>query len=698
MIVGPRTRAGFIVAFALVTVVIRAVALDRLVTPDESRWLGRSANFYQALATKDFASTYQFVHPGVPVMWLGTLGFLWAYPSYVNDVPGQIEPVSAPIEPILLEHGHDPRDMLIAARMAKLAGEVIVLAVAFALGIRLLGLGPATLGFCLASFDPFALAHGRLLHIDSMASAFTILSLIAVGCYLFHGRQRRDLIVSGAAAAFAWLTRSPALILAPYTALLLAMGLWPTIAARRFPGLGALWSAVRPLLVWSSVGLAVTVVVWPALWVAPTEILRQVFGWAIHAAQDGHEEALFFNGQIYTGDPGWSFYPVTYLWRASPITLIGLLAVVVGFVAPRTRLVTPVLRGPILGLGLFAVMFMLFMSLGDKKFDRYVLPSYLPLDVVAGVGWFGVASVVYQRGTRTAQFAGATLAGAVILVQIGLTATAYPYYLSYYNPLLGGVSQATNVMLVGWGEGLDQAADFIKDNAETERPDWPPLVRTTTWPAPIDYFLPMPTERVSSQSGMAGVLEWIDTDYLVTYIAQWQRNRGAAELLAFLDSQTPAHTVTLQGIDYARVYDLTTLPLPDYLLRDHPCAVDFGRRTRQVRFVAARGLDTPQQPESLVEVTTYFTTIVPTADNFRVRLRLIADDGGVVAKAEHLLVPAHNPGMVSTARLAVQVAATAPPGPYAFELSIRQDGDGKIMPGYDTQTGESLGPRVGLEC
>jgi hypothetical protein len=198
---------------------------------------------------------------------------------------------------------------------------------------------------------------------------------------------------------------------------------------------------------------------------------------------------------------------------------------------------------------------------------------------------------------------------------------------------------------------------------------------------------------------MAGVLEWIDTDYLVTYIAQWQRNRGGADFLgAFLDRQEPVYTVTLQGADYSRVYDLTTLALPDYLLRDHPCAVDFGRQTRRVRFVAAKGLDTPLQAGSLVEVTTYFTTLAPSANEYRVRLRLITEDGRVAAKSEQPLVPARKAGKATAVRLSVRLAASPPPGPYAFELSIRQDGGGNVMPGYDTQTGESLGSRVRLQC
>ena len=67
----------------------RVLALDAFVTPDERKWLARSANFYQAISHGDLANTFQREHPGVTVMWAGMLGFLGEYPNYANVSPGQ---------------------------------------------------------------------------------------------------------------------------------------------------------------------------------------------------------------------------------------------------------------------------------------------------------------------------------------------------------------------------------------------------------------------------------------------------------------------------------------------------------------------------------------------------------------------------------------------------------------------------------
>jgi hypothetical protein len=44
----------------------------------------------------------------------------------------------------------------------------------------------------------------------------------------------------------------------------------------------------------------------------------------------------------------------------------------------------------------------------------------------------------------------------------------FPYYLSYYNPLMGGPRKAPQVMQIGWGEGLDQAGRYLDRNPSPE--------------------------------------------------------------------------------------------------------------------------------------------------------------------------------------------------------------------------------------
>ncbi|MFN8458472.1 MAG: hypothetical protein U0401_28100 [Anaerolineae bacterium] len=49
----------------------------------------------------------------------------------------------------------------------------------------------------------------------------------------------------------------------------------------------------------------------------------------------------------------------------------------------------------------------------------------------------------------------------MMVLQLVFAILAAPYYLTYYNPFLGGVQEAAQQVPVGWGEGLEQAAHFL---------------------------------------------------------------------------------------------------------------------------------------------------------------------------------------------------------------------------------------------
>ncbi|MCK4977472.1 MAG: hypothetical protein KAS36_11130, partial [Anaerolineales bacterium] len=136
-----------ILGLLLITIALwlpRGLELNRFVTPDESKWLTRSANFYVALAKGDFADTYQKEHPGVTVMWAETAGFLWRFPGYVTERPGQHDRPQK-FKRFLEHRGYDDVPMLLleAGRTFIVLGNVIVLTLAFLAAIKLIGLLPS---------------------------------------------------------------------------------------------------------------------------------------------------------------------------------------------------------------------------------------------------------------------------------------------------------------------------------------------------------------------------------------------------------------------------------------------------------------------------------------------------------------------------------------------------------------------------
>jgi 4-amino-4-deoxy-L-arabinose transferase-like glycosyltransferase len=459
-------------------------------------------------------------------------------------------------------HGHDPVDVLAAGRTIVVLGITIVLAIAFLEAVRLTGLWAALLGLLLVASDPFHIALSRVLHVDALMSSLMLLSLLAFLNYVYTGRRGRDLVISAVAAGLAWLTKAPAFFLIPFVGALLLFELWQRSRSREgLPAEYMRWAA-RSLGTWGAVGLLVFVLLWPAMWVDPINSLRAIAGQAIGYARSGHTEApLFFNGAIVQGDPGLHFYPITYLWRTTPIVLVGLVLAAVALAIPRERLLERSHRRTAAVLVLFTVLFTLMMSLGAKKFDRYLLPVYAPLDLVAATGWLAAARWLQRRSRGLARAGAPALAGLAVAGQVGTVLPAFPYYFSYYNPLLGGTKKAPQVMMIGWGEGLDQAARYLNTmpNAEHLR------AATWFWNGTFSYFFLGESLPGRFTPDTVSVRQWLSSDYCVIYINQRQRGRLPRELLDYVDRLEPVKVVRIQGLDYARIYDVRAAPFPAHL-------------------------------------------------------------------------------------------------------------------------------------
>jgi hypothetical protein len=541
----------------------RGIALDRLVTPDETRWTTRAANFYYALARRDFANTYQWNHPGVIPMWAGTLAFLYYYPAYRDQATGQLNWWHEDVGTFLSDRGYDPLRLLVIARLNMVVLITLAMLAAFLAASQLFGFWPAVLGFLFIAVDPFHIALSRLLHVDGTVSSLMLLALLAFLSYLYRGRQWRYLFLSGTAAGLAWLTKSPALFLIPFIGLLVVLELvekwWHQ---KRLSGKDV-WQAVFPLVLWGGTGMVVFVIFWPAMWAEPVSTLRTVLGAMLGYAAQGHESPLYFNGQVYTGDPGAHFYPITYLWRSTPAVLLGLLLALLLLVIQKSRLINSTHRRPLAMLLCFTVMFTLFMTLGAKKFDRYLLPIYPALDLVAGVGWFTAANAILQRSPmRLMQVVVPLLLLMPLAAQGTWAVLSYPYYLSYYNPLMGGTPRAPKVMIVGWGEGLDQAAHFLNrqpDAAERQ-------VATGVWANTLSYFYKGPVLETRFEAGSTRIEEWTGSDYYLVYINQEQRERVSHDVVEYFAALTPIHVIRINGLDYVYIYEIRGLPPPDFML------------------------------------------------------------------------------------------------------------------------------------
>jgi len=525
---------------------LRVTGLQRFIANDEMRWTCRSIQFREALRERDWAGTFRVGHPGVVTTWLGAAfiprGQAQAEDSCrVSEGGMELDRVGTTPEERTRRIA-DLGQLLFDGRVGVSLFTTLCLAAIYPLMRLSFGPRVAVLGLGLIALDPFYLALSRVLHVDAVLASLMVVSMLAIVAALCRSGPRagrlRLLALSGIAGGLAMLQKSPALFLMPWTALLLAAYAWREGVHRR-----ALIRAGRDLAVWTLVVVVVYVALWPAMWADPLGTIERVVDKAIGYAEEGHEAGNYFLGTPVQ-NPGWGYYPVATLFRMSPLVLIGLIGALCWLARDREP-GKP--RSELAALLLYIVLFGAFMSLGAKKFDRYLLPVFPALGIVAAVGLLDLAKGLRRRLTTSASrpvSLYAPLFLIVVLVQGALALPHYPHYLTYYNPLLGGLAGARDALVVGWGEGYEEAAAYL--NGESNASELQVAVPTFTAFAPLFSGETRPIADYSVP----------ETDYVVFYLAQVQRQHDQALMEQYFSNPDvePEHTVALHGVEYAWIY------------------------------------------------------------------------------------------------------------------------------------------------
>jgi Dolichyl-phosphate-mannose-protein mannosyltransferase len=542
-----------LIMVAVAIIAPRAPALNRFVTADEWAWVGRSAGFYTSFRLKDFAGTFQHSHPGVTAMWAGTLAYLWRYPGLVWDATPTTVDNFHRLERFLKARGRPAMLILESARYFMVIGTTLALVLAFLATKRLFGIWPALVGLLLIAFDPFHIGLTRLLHLDGLISSLMFLAVVSFLCFNYQGRRWYDLLLATFATGFAWLTKSPSIFLVPFFGLVSMVAIWNGWHQDKRMNWDNFWHSSWPFLVVVLGAALIFIVFWPSMWVNPIGTLTQMFDTTSAYALEGHTREVFFSGRIVDGDPGWLFYPINYLWRTTPGVLAGLALALLAFFKRWSPLEEKRRREIAVLLVLDALLFAVMMSLGAKKFDRYIIPSFPPLDLVAGIGWAALLGWVWGRPKQpAARWAAVGLGVLVIGSQVFLAGRTYPYYLTYYNPLLGGSAKAPEVMMIGWGEGLDQAARYINSLPKSERMK----VMSLYPPGSVSYILNGEAFNQPPVWEGPGPLKAQGIDYMIIYRNQIQRQLPDPAMLNYFAGQEPEYEVLINGLLYAQVYPI----------------------------------------------------------------------------------------------------------------------------------------------
>lgn len=191
---------------------------------------------------------------------------------------------------------------------------------------------------------------------------------------------------------------------------------------------------------------------------------------------------------------------------------------------------------------------------------------------------------------------------------------AYPYYLAYFNPLLGGLPRAVETTLVGWGEGMEQAAAYLNRQPNAE----------SLYVAAVPSQTLLPYFRGTGQNFYTNDVA-LRADKVVLYISQVQRLAPSPEIVRYFQSREPEHVVTVRGQPYAWIYpgpEFITAQLPGSA---KPANIGFGDQLRLA------GYETSPK-DAAVEVTLHWHALEPMSVDYTISVRLLAADGGRLAQ------------------------------------------------------------------
>jgi 4-amino-4-deoxy-L-arabinose transferase-like glycosyltransferase len=640
---------GWAILLFLLALVPRLPGLRLFLTTDEPFFTQEAASVIAAFLRGEFQGTYWHFYPGVTMSWLSGLGLgaQWMLARLAG----------ATIRPLDTYNSDSIVDLIVAVRLPYVLLTAGGAAGFYALVRTLWGHRMALIGALFITFDPFYLAHSRVAHGDAPVTVFMGLSALAFFVYLRtpfpslgreavrgeeskERRHRRWLILSAMMGALAALTKAPGQFMA-LLVVVVGVGDW-LLKSWRVGGPN--WRLARrwliDLLLWGGVFAFLFVALWPAMWVDPAGTLVRMLDETFGKVEEGH--LVFFMGQPVL-KPGLGFYLYVIPFRLTPVTLIGSLASVVliglrwrNLVGKRGQ------EGPLPGsyataglLWIFIVSLFLFGNLSPKKQDRYLLPLFPPLDLLAAFAFVQISEVVHLRIgkwtntkgiIRTTHYAmGNAVLTALFLLHAIPAFTAYPYYLAYFNPLMGGLPRAIDTTLVGWGEGLERAAAYLNQHPSAEQ--------LYVAAVPAQTFLPYFRGRGENFYTNDVALR---ADYAVLYISQVQRLAPSPEIVRYFMAMEPEHTVYVLGVPYAWIY-----PGPKFITDDVPpdaelVNVGFGDRLRLAGYQISSPLALPPRasssPNSNLEIVLYWHSLVSMTADYTISVRMVAQDGTWLAQ------------------------------------------------------------------
>lgn len=676
----PVPRSSSLVALSiglfLVSLLLRLLWIGRPIVVDSVEWLRRGARFLLALQASDWANTYGSAHPGVTNLWLIAAGLAGR-----ATILG--EPISTLEITVLPRDAYPSLDYYIAARIPFAVVTSLCAVLIYRWASHVHGREIALTAAVLLALEPFWLGYNRVITTDALQGNLMALSLLAFLRYL-DGHGRHWMIISGILGGLAIITKLPALLL------------WPVVASwailrGRITNEGRRGTPGAPLAGWGVLAVLTAIALWPALWADPIGVVRKTHT-QITQVELG-ERHQFFLGQTVDA-PGPVFYPLALLFRTSPVTLLAALGTLVAMAIPaaRQRIHRPWLVTAWL---IFLAALMAELTMAETKFDRYLIPAYPALALIAATGIHALAcrlsSITHRPLAQLAHYSSATVQLLLAIAQAAFLLPIFPDLQAFYSPLAGGAPVARQLLMIGNGEGLDQAGKWLSaqdGSAHQTAAAWYPSVLSP-------HFVGRTIEL--NQQLPDGFWPWAMAHHVVLYANQVQRSLPTPQIVRYFREQPAEFIARLAGIDYAWVYPGPMVPPGPLPANVIPLDAVFEGQLKLL------GWEPPAEllPVGQGNLRLYWEVLRPPVSDLSVFVGLRDDAGHLWGRHDQppvdgfLPLDRWLPGMRILDAQTVSAFPGTPPGAYELEIALFSPSLGRNLT-ITASDGAPLGDRLRL--
>ena len=427
-------KATIIIAIFLLSIILRLLTLNQMGrTWDEHSLIERGYIDLQLAKQGNFSDPYWYKYPD--------------HPPLANYLYGLVSPLDLKgytLKPVFQAYPYDKGQPifhydLTYTRLVSVLFSSFTVVLVLLFGWRYISPFVGVTASIFLAMLPYFLGLSQLVTYETFTTFFFTAGVFAFMEYLY-ARKTRFLILAGILSGMVLDVKQSNILIFPLVALV--YGIWFLKRKKKTP----VMEIVKNLVLYGIVSLISYVVIWPMPWFHLSQFLSYTHTAWFSFTQSNTE--LFF-GKVH-------HVPVVYYLVNLLVTIpVGVLILLFIGIYSVIKEKTWILLGVLLW---FAVPFIQSLYPFRQSGLRYIIEIYPPVCLLAAIGLDQIKN--FKKKAVILVFLFVYLLFTLVKIS--------PYYLDYFNELVGGAGTVYTYHLFDlgwWGQGQKEAAQYIKTHA-----------------------------------------------------------------------------------------------------------------------------------------------------------------------------------------------------------------------------------------